>query len=491
VGGYLASGRHLDQLSVYGNESHPRLLAAATVGAMTGHAADLAFALGILPFLVGSAWLLANVVHPPGSPALRAFACLGATTLLVLLAIVSAWDLTLGTFVFDRYLFYLTPLLVLGFLCALRDVRRPLWSLLLPSGVVCYGFAVHLQQSFLWSTQFPLSFDSPIAQPYHFVESLAGGRTALSIVLVATTLVLAGLFAAGSRLVKAPLFTAGLTAVLIVAALTDTGLTFAKLFSRPGHSGRPLTRSESGVLDWVDLAVGSGANVTEVPYPVSSTFRFSQQAWRDLEFWNKSVRYDVHYPTPDVYDDAVVWFPNTPLTFDPSTGAASKSWSPYVVQSVNESRFRISGNEQLVHSDLMLIDARKPWRTDWLTFGLYDDGWMRPRTTARIRVFAIPGQKHAVTRTLNIQIASPVSEAPFTLRSSLATITGKASSAETAFETLKVCVPAHGYAEASLSTPLVATIPGDQQSQPASTIPRTGGLRLADLSLSDDLGPPC
>ncbi len=247
VGGYLASGRQLDQLSVYGNESHPKLLAAATVGAMTGHAADLAFALGILPFLAGSAWLLANVAHPPDSPALRAFACLGATTLVVLLAIVSAWDLTLGTFVFDRYLFYLTPLLVLGFLCALRDVRRPLWSLLLPTGVVCYGFAAHLQQSFLWSSEFPLSFDSPIAVPYRLIESIVGGRNGLSAFLIIATIGLAALFVAATRLVPGTVVTAAFVTLLVIAAPADTAFTFDKLLSRPGHSGRPLTRSESGV----------------------------------------------------------------------------------------------------------------------------------------------------------------------------------------------------------------------------------------------------
>ena len=491
--GIILGGHGLSRLSVYANESHPHLLTAATAGALTGHAADLAFGVGILPFVVGSAWLLANVVRPAGSPALHAFACLAATTVVVLLGIVAAWDLTLGTFVLDRYLFYLTPLLVLGFLCALRDARRPLWSLALPAGVVCFGFATHLQQSFLWSAQFPLSFDSPIAQPYHFLESLGGGRHALSAILIGATLALTALFVAATRLLPTAPVTAALCTLLVVAAPLDTALTFEKLFSMPGHSGRPLTHTETAPLEWLDQTVGSGAHVTAVPYPVSSYFRFSQQFWRDLEFWNKSIRYDVHYPTPDVYDDAVVWFPNTALSFDPQTGAASRSWSPYVVQSLNETRFRISGNEQAVHSDVMLIDAQMPWRTDWLTFGLYDDGWMRPRTTARIRVFASPGQAGPVTRTLSIQIQAPAeaTDAAFTLASNAARIHGTSSGGKTTFETLALCVPAHGFAEASLSTSLVAAIPGDQRSQADSALARTGGLQLADLSLSDDLGPSC
>ncbi len=169
AGGYILTGHQLTQLSVYGKESRPAVLTAATVGAMTGHAADLAFGLGLLPFLVGVAWLMANTLRPSATPALHAFACIGATTIVVLLTIVSAWDLTIGNFVLDRYLFYLTPILVLGFVCALRDPRRPRWSLLAPAAFISYGFATHLQQSFLWSSSQPLSFDSPIAPDYRLV----------------------------------------------------------------------------------------------------------------------------------------------------------------------------------------------------------------------------------------------------------------------------------------------------------------------------------
>src|SRR5262249_43488384 len=155
----------------------------------------------------------------------------------------------------------------------------------------------------------------------------------------------------------------------------------------------------------------------------------TQESWRDLEFWNKSIRYSVHYPTPDVYADAVSWFPNTPLAFDPKTGYANHSWTPYVVQSVTETRFRISGNVQVQGPTMMLIDAALPWRTNWLTFGLYDDGWTKPGRTVRVRVFPVPGQKQALTRTLTFQIAGPetVSSRSFTIRTNLESVHGSAT----------------------------------------------------------------
>ena len=141
----------------------------------------------------------------------------------------------------------------------------------------------------------------------------------------------------------------------------------------------------------------------------------------------------------------------------------------------------------------MLIAAAMPWRADWLTSGLYDDGWMLPGKAARIRVFAMPGQRGAVTRTLSVQVQLPpnVSGQRFELVSNLATVRAEATTSATANETIAVCVPAHGFAAVRLTTPTISPIPGDQRSQYASTLPRTGGLLVADISLADELGGPC
>jgi hypothetical protein len=491
--GYIASGHHLFFLSVYGGQASPNIIPSGTAGAITGHAADLAFGIGILPFVVGAAWLLANALRSSAPAELRAFACLGAVTVAVLLSAISAWDRKIGHFVLDRYLYYLVPILLLAFLCALLDRRRPRWSLIFPVSLVAVGFAAHLQEEFLWSGRFPLSTDSPIATLYRPIAQIGGGKAGASTILVIATIAAAVLFVLADRRLRHAQLAAALSTVLLVAFPVDTAYTFAKLFSTNGHSYRPLTRSESGILDWLDRTVGTGARVTEIPYPVSSSFLVSQQFWRDLEFWNKSVRYGIHYPTPDVYRDAVIWFPVNPLTFDPVTGVASRSWSSYVVQSVTETRFRISGTVLVQRPDVMLIRAAIPWRAAWLTLGLYDDGWMRPGKAANIRVFGVPGQRGAVTRTLSLQLQLPpnVARQRFELVSNLATLRGEATTSATASERVAVCVPAHGFAAIRLTTPTSALIPGDQRSQYPSTLPRTGGLLVADISLADEVGGPC
>src|SRR5439155_11207648 len=92
--GVVSTGGSLSSLSVYGSQ-FSGVFPSGTAGAITGHAADLAFGMGILPFVVGSAWLFANAVRRPATPELHAFACLGAVAVIVVLWLISAWDLHL------------------------------------------------------------------------------------------------------------------------------------------------------------------------------------------------------------------------------------------------------------------------------------------------------------------------------------------------------------------------------------------------------------
>ena len=484
----------LSHLSLYSSEASPSIASTATAGSATGHAADLAFGMGILPFVVGH-----------GVAARRRRAALGGepdARVRLRRISVGAGDaggrLRVGSDdrdVRDRPL----PLLPRAGRRArlrLRAPRRAAPALVArrPGGCGRRGVRHPSAGRLSLVGAVPAEHRQPDRDALQadcrpgWREDRRGGDSR-------------GRDARARRALRAsrpagpprPL-TLVFAVLLLVSFPVDTAYTFHKLFSEPGHSGRPLTRSEAGVLDWVDRAVGSGARVTEVPYSTNSNFFVSQQSWRDLEFWNKSIRYAAHYPTPDVYRDAVVWFPNTPLAFNPRTGYASHSWTPYVVQSVTESRFRIAGNVQVQGQTMMLIDADQPWRTSWLTYGLYDDGWTKPGAAVRIRVFAFPGQKRAVTRTLTFQIQAPsdVDHRRFSIVTNLASLSGVATSPDTTFENVNVCVPPHGYAEALFRAVGTSPIPGDQRSLAYSNLTnRRGGLLIADLSLADELGAPC
>ena len=168
--------------------------------------------------------------------------------------------------------------------------------------------------------------------------------------------------------------------------------------------------------------------------------------------------------------------------------------APYVLTADQETRFHIAGKAKVVMPDVILTKAREPWHADWLSFGLYDDGWTKPGVAARVRVFPAPGQRGPVTRfvTFQVQPPAPIGERPFTVSSNLETRREDATNTHTTLvQSVRVCVPAHGYAEVRLSTPQSSYIPGDQRDEASSEIERQGGLFLNEIALADETGPTC
>ena len=232
--------------------------------------------------------------------------------------------------------------------------------------------------------------------------------------------------------------------------------------------------------------------MTAIPYAVSSDFFVTERYWRDFEFWNVSVQHDAYYPTTDTYSFLGIWLPKTQLAFSTTTGAVNVSLSKYVVQSITDTRFRISGSSPLQTPQVLLIKALQPWRLDWLSFGLYDDGWMRPGVTARIRIFPSPGQRAPEIRTLTLQMHGPTSApSPYKVVADTARQTGTATDDATSFARIEVCVPAQGFSDVSISTPVRAAIPGDLSSEQASITPREGGLDINDIALANEIGGRC
>ena len=143
---------------------------------------------------------------------------------------------------------------------------------------------------------------------------------------------------------------------------------------------------------------------------------------------------------------------------------------------------------------MLLIQTAMPWRTDWLTSGLYDDGWTKPGVTARIRIFAQPTQTTGVIRylTLGVSGVPGIAQQPFHVASNRGKLNALTHSGDRVLEELKVCVPARGFADVHLTTPVSGLIGyGDPRSATTSGIPRRGGLLLTEIAGADELGPAC
>jgi len=496
---FVAAGGSLSGLSVEGGQVKGSLVSAGLASGFVGSLAQLAFALGVLPFVVGAGWMLARLVAPVADPELQAFALIGLVTTLTLTAVVARFDLNAaGGGIFDRYLFYLVPVVLIAFLVALHEARVPLWSLLVSLLAVCAGFVFKFQASFTWTDPYHrLEPNSPVSIFYKSLIDAVGSERDAKITLVAATSVLSALFVAATRTSRLRSYLAvALTAAVAIGLPVESGYLYSRLLGTIGNSFRPLTgnASQAAGLDWVDRAVGAHADVTEIPYSVSSAWFVSLNYWRDLEFWNKSVDGYAEYPSTSQYAYTGLWFPKLTLAFDPATGSAARSPSRYVVQSVTESRFRIAGRVITQTQAALLIDAPRPWRLAWLTLGPTDDGWLIPGADARIRVFAAAPSGAPRTQFLNLQIGAPdgvVVGRPFTVTSNLRRVTGTAKASDATSVTVPVCVVPGRYTDVTVKSAGGSAIPGDLSSLSASSQPRQGSIQLRDISVSDDIGPVC
>jgi hypothetical protein len=481
--GLAAAGRLSSVLGTYSVAAKGNLVPAGIGRSLLDHVAAMSLGLAILPFIVGVAWLLAGIFGAPTRER-HAFASIGAVTIVALVFEVTSFDLRFGSgTVHDRYLFYVAPIVLVAFAAALSDSRWPRWSLLIPTALLAVAFfrdPLPTYENF--------RVDSPVSVLNDRLLAFAGSLRGAQLLLGLGTIVLAILLLQASVLLRRARL-AALLVVLTAAALpAETGYALSRLLETSGTNGRPATLAQDSVFTWIDRDLGVNADVTIVPYPLGyGDYLTNGGHWWDIEFWNASVQHEAVYRarfswTPDT-------FPKTTLSFDPATGRANVSPSDYVAQSVADTRFHVAGKPTPAYGAVVLTRAEQPWRTEWLTTGLYDDGWTRAGVSAAIRVFAVPGQTTRVKRYLTLTVRAPADSRGAALRvsSNLAEVRTRAL-AETSSQ-VAVCVPAGSFADVHVSTPARSPIAGDPQSaERQDRLGREGGVLLTQIALADETG---
>lgn len=485
-----AVGRFSRIYGVYGHYTgHADLLTTAFWGSLSEHYATFALGIGVLPFVLGSAWLLRVTLTREVDGERTAFAWFALILVVVIpLQVTSFDDVYNGSFVHDRFFVYLVPLLLIGVCAALEQRGVGVWPLFVPVIVLATGYGVGAIPAFTWSGSQAVNPDTPASAFYRpladWFGGLGGARTFLILGSVGAGVICLCLSRLSARV--------AVLGYVVVALPVLTWYVFDRYFSDVGPSGRLVTASVHGQLDWLDAAVGANAQVTIVPYTVTDDWFASQRFWRDLEFWNRSVARDLKFPSAGEYEYTGFWFPKVVPRFDPRTGIANMTLTKYVVMSDAETRFRISGPATAEPSTL-LIKSTKPWRLDWLTSGLYDDGWTEPGKPARITVYPARGQRGPQTRSLTLQLRAPqpTSVPGFTLTTNLGKVTGAIPANGTVNEHVTLCVPTDHPSDVTISTAVNAPIPGDLGSEATSSLPRQGGLLVGQIALADELGGTC
>ena len=347
VGGAAAleiKGRFSSVFGVYENyPSQQSIYSHGFAGSLVEHVATFSLGLGVIPFVIGFAWLLAKTVDRELNGERFAFAWVGSISVIVLVLQITAFDLNQGNYVHDRLMFYIAPLLILATFCALLERAKLRWSLAVSATLVVLGFVFSTTRTEMWSSQFPINTDDLAAIFFQPAVTLAHGFGGARVLLAVATIFATGLFAVLATR-RGSGFAVVFATLICLVLVGTTSYAFARLFSQGGPSYRPVTVDMSGKYEWIDRAVGAGTSVTEIPYPTSTDEYVSQDAWWDFEFWNKSVNRDVQYPGSDEFEWTEDGSRRSIFGFDLMTGAVTNTLgTPYVLQSVQESRFRDLG----------------------------------------------------------------------------------------------------------------------------------------------------
>lgn len=473
----VATGHGAGLLGSYAGTTSGSWISFDMLRAFTQHAATLAKALGILPAILGAAWVSARAVCR--DPA----ALVSSLAILFVLAEVTSFDVRFGgDLPHDRYLFYVAPLLLIGFVGALEDAYIPRWSLAGPFVVVLIGMATAILPLYD-----KLNVETPASTVDNYLVRSGGGVGGARVTLVVCAVLIVAIY-----LLARAFLPLRLVAVVFVAATAafltaETAYGFKRLFTVNGTSGRPITVSQGGVFDWIDRTVGPNARVTFATYAeIHDDYNATSAYWWDLEFWNRSV-VRAWYPGGK-FAEIQSTFPRLDEHLDPATGRASASPTRYVAESDQETRFRISGPTVSVTRDVRLIDAGRAWRADWLSSGLDDDGFTLPGRPAGVRIFATPGRSKPEMRYVSFQLQAGDAPESMTLTSNAGRFVATlAPNAET-FEQTMVCVPARGYSTIHLAAHGTAEVYGDMGTKAGIGTNRIRSVHVLRISLADETG---
>ena len=447
------------------------------------HVAALALGLAILPFLVGAAWLI-DRLRPSAAPRERAFAAVGVSALVLVTLQVASFNQRFGAgLVKDRYLFYVVPVLLVGLAAAVCERRWPRWwAFAVPAAAAAIGFL-----SLPVTPYEKLNVDTIVAILHRELLELATTtRWAHVLLVLAVAVALQALLLARVFLPWRPV-AVGVAVLASVALPLEAVYAFDRLFAVNGTNGLPVTLDQGGVFGWIDRNVGAEGRLTAVKYPVGGADWWSGQGyWWDVEFWNESA-------VDTMADMSVRGTPPWPELFDPRTGAAEETPdSRYALFYQYDVRFRLAGIQHMFERDAYIVEPERPWRADWITRGIWPDGWTRAHRPTTITVYAKPGQTTPLRRFLTIEASNPdpVDPRPVSITSGPGDWSGTIQPEQSLRQQLELCVPPDGRAAVTIETPGVTGIYRDPTIGPPTGVStRPVGIQLRTVALADETEP--
>ncbi len=340
------------------------------------HLAELGLVVGLVPMsaLIVLLWLA--VRRAPTTVAERAFLAVVPAALLWVLVETGAFAATTTPALFERYTFYLEPLLLLAFVVWLtRGLPRPRIGTAVALGVP----ALLLLSLTLAQVVSPDAVNGvTLSALYRFSVHLPGGIHELKAA-IAVAAVLAGfLFAICAR----PIARIALPLLLgVYFGVAGTSI----IDNTRNVEGRAIAGSDPS---WVEHAVGRDEPVVYVNTPElgsdASVLLFQ------TEFWNPNVRHVYSVGASDICE-----LPETATTLDTANGRIAPPVPEGVRYALVGRNVPFAGTRVAVGGSgdgpLALYRVGRSLRVGTTTEGVYGDGWMGAQ--AQYSVFVSPGRR--------------------------------------------------------------------------------------------------
>jgi len=342
------------------------------------HLAELGLAVGLVPMsaLVVLLWLALRRMAT--TDAERAFLAVVPAAMLWVLVEAGAFAASVTPFVFERYTFYLEPLLLLAFVLWLaRGLPRPLVGTTVALAVPAFlVLALNLETVVVRGVVNGVTMGSL----YRFSLRLPGGIEELKWAIAAGALLGGFLFALCARpiaRIALPVLLAVYLGAAYTSALGDTRRTSREI--------RPAAGSDAS---WIVRAVGRGERVLYVNTPALGSA--PSTVLLETEFWNPNITGVYSVGASELCE-----LPETPTSIDTATGRIVPPIPPGVTHAVVDRRVPFAG--RLVATGgpsdqpLGLYRVGRSLEVGSTTQGVYGDGWMGEQAT--YSVFVSPGHR--------------------------------------------------------------------------------------------------
>jgi hypothetical protein len=379
------------------------------LGTMWVSTASIAIGLGALPLAFAIAFATAQLVRPRERPE-HAFAVLSLLVVPILVVVVASFSLRFSAGLQERYLFYIAPLLLVGFAAFFIRRRSLLWALV---GAAAAGFI--LTRAAYEPPVDLVGFASPHAAFYPVLQ----GRSAQILGWIGLqpniqAVLWVGVFA-GVALLTLALRWKGPRVFGLIGTLAAVFLVLQLLYLMPRVMA-DLDVSTLGIYgprtdaqrNWVDRATETDDVVGVLGGPINSrsgaaflnAFVDTAAVW-DVEFWNRRI--------------ATVWNSGTlppvhPATPDFAAGdlALGGPVRPtHIVMATSNPTFAPQGTAVADNGTLTLYRLTGRPSAAWVSQGIGTDGLTDPETRALIRVF---GRRQETARVWTLRVLATTAD---------------------------------------------------------------------------------